>query len=414
MSPAAILSTLLITATIIGAKLYTSHELKSKSSPPTSTVEDRNYITALETQLEQLEKENQSLRQLATSEANTTLPAPLIEFVEEDLGLKFITPPVARTTIPDIIAEAAGQRYLAAFSETGMQMRAYTLEKLGIIPPNQNFIGQLITAETNGSRGYYDLTSSEILLASDFDPENIHHLASAARLLVIALLDQHSPLPKSVTDDAFHARAAAHRGRAAMTQTRFYTINARKIGFIAEKPNPEAIETFQALAPYVKALTTFPNTEGKTYIENLHRKDNALTLAALQTPPETTSDILAGTLPQNYTTPSQLPVSPDTQLTTRLGTITIRSYLAQILSPEEAAQLTAQHLSDNLTLVTTGQKNVTATTSWNINWKNKRAASTFANAASELLEAHPTSATITTSGTTTTITHTETNIPTDQ
>lgn len=387
MSPGVILSVLVVGATVVGARFYTAHELRIREAGPETSVETQNYISALETQLGELEKENQALRSMATSGETTVLPAELIEFIEKDLGLEFRSAPVVRRVSEDMIAEAAGQRYLAIFSEVGMQKRSYAFEKLGIVPASQNFMGQLITAETNGSRGYYDITALEILLAEDFDVENVHHLASAARLLAIALLDEYSPLPMSMTDDAFHAREAVHRGRAAMVQARFYTINAKQLGFVAERSNEEGIEIFQSLAPYVQDLTTFPNIYGKTYIERLYQGDEEVALAALLSPPKTTREILAGVVPADYVAVGEIVESEETELVTRVGAVTVFSFLRQVLDSEPAEGLVSKFVSDSIVMSSGGAEGRTTTTVWSTVWESEEAAEAFRAAANDMAAA---------------------------
>ncbi|SHJ60213.1 hypothetical protein SAMN02745181_2152 [Rubritalea squalenifaciens DSM 18772] len=388
MSPNAVLTLLTFSATIVGARLYVNHELASTQPKEELTTEMRNYISTIENQVAELQKENKTLRAIAQSAEGITLPDELITFVEKDIGLTFKSPPQVFPANEDFIREAAGQRYLSAFNEAGMQMRAYAFEKLGIIPPSQQFIGQLIIAETVGSRGYYDVTAGEILLAEDFDTGSVHDQASAVRLLAIALLDQHAPLPKILTDDMFHAREAIHRGRASMLQQRFYSINARSIGFVSQRDNTEAVETFKALCGYVQALTTFPNTEGKSFAEILYQKDQAALAEALIHPPQSTKDIYLNTPPAEWSKAQEPPApTAETPLTTSLGALTVHAFLKQVMPEKQISAIIKTYSSDTLTIETSGDQGETTTIKWSINWPDQNSAEAFLVAAKEILSA---------------------------
>lgn len=388
LAPLPLLAALSILATLSGTQLYLSHELRKQPESNETPVETLNYITQLELEIEQLTQDIENLRSLVQSGGDIQIDPALISFVEKDLKLSFKFPPPAIQVAHDTIQESVGQRWLATFGEQGMAMRSYAFEKLGLIPVNQNFIQQLITAESNGAVGVFDLSSGEILLDSSFDPENVHHQATLVRLLAIALLEQHAPLPKVISDDAFHAREAIHRGRALMLQQLFYNINAQQIGFVAPPNNAEIRETFESLSRYCRDITHFSNTFGKTYVELLNRdQPEAITELLLNPDISTRSILLAkpGTTPSQPAAQLAVEQSADTQLATSLGAFTIRSFAAQWLAAEELPQLITDYTSDDLTISLTPDN--MALTSWKTQWTSERAAEKFALLAKEITSA---------------------------
>lgn len=382
MRPSSLLTGLTFAAAIVGAQLHTEHALRHLS-PDQSGRADATLqlqLKQLTSDNEQLQRDNASLRALLSAEAPVAISADLISFVENDLDLQFTTPPLALLANEDQLNDAAGQIWLAAFSEGGLEMRSYAFEKLGILPPNQNFMGQIITAQTMGAIGIYDHSSSEILLKTDFDSENIHHQAALIRLLAIALLENAHPLPHSLSDDSFHVRQALHGGRAAQLQERFYSLQARHIGFVdpAESNNTEALEVFISLSPYVRAITTFPNTYGKDYLAQLPSK-----LAVSEAVKNSELTTLA--IAQNRA-PS--PQKPDAalQLDTQLGALTVRSFLSQLdlLDQPDQDTVTAHLRTDRLTIeIKDGQP----LTQWKLDWDSVANAEVFFQRAQSILSA---------------------------
>lgn len=409
LSPPLLLLTLIVAATITGARLYVTHQLKIANATPTLNSTAQQTISALELKIDQLEQEITALNSLLNSGSTLPIDPQLIAFVEKNIQLDFITPAKAVSVEQAILEESIGQRWLSAFGETGMQMRAYAFEKIGLLPPNQNFIGQLIAAEATGARGFYDTSSGEIQLLHDFDPENIHHQADLVRLLALALLDQHSPLPKITTDDAFLARASIHRGRASLLQQHFYTIQARQRGFVSEKTNQEALEIFSSLPHYVRSLTTFPNQQGTSYLSDLLQQDSKKIADTLITPPTTCRSLL----PNPPTAqPEPLPDSENIQLATSLGPVAAQAFVSQILESPELPTWLNHFTFDSLVIELKGsKKKPIVTTTWLTHWQDTSSAAAFAAAAKDILEAENPAATVTHSTTTVTISFSDSDIP---
>ncbi len=385
MRPSLQLTLLSFGALLLGSHLYVQHSL-SRQTTSTSAGDSNSqaYIAELETELDQLRSDNASLRALIASDSPIELEAGLVSFVEKDLGLTFRTPPIVLSRSEDTLREAAGQLWLGAFGEIGLEIRSYAYDILGILPPNQNFIGQIIAAETTGAIGIYDHSSAEVLLAPHYDNENIHHKAGLVRLLAIALLEQHAPLPNQLTDDQFFCYLALHRGRASMLQDRFYALQARNIGFVDTPEASEALDLFNALPPLVRFITTFPNQFGKDYLARLPDKQ-AIDLAIRSTATSSKSLLLASPSPKTKFTPKE---GDSVQLSTQLGALTLKGFLAQLeLSEDELKSALQTYQSDSLTISTEGGKS--ATTTWVLNWTTAEAAATFHKHAQEITSALP-------------------------
>lgn len=384
MRPSVLLALLCAGAFLVGARMYVDHRLARVPKAAESTdANSQSYIGELEAELDQLRNDNASLRALISAEAPLEIDPALIHFVESDLGASFRTPPLVLQRSEDILREAAGQLWLGAYGEIGLEIRSYAFDVLGILPPNQNFIGQIIAAQTVGAVGVFDHSSGEILLAEHFDHENTHHQAGLVRLLAIALLEQQSPLITNPTDDQFYSYLALHRGRASMLQDRFYSIQARNIGFIDDTPNTEAHELFTSLSPYVRDISTFPNKFGKDYLAKLPNKEDIA--QALGSNSITSQSILLGR--SLSSTPFQPNESDGVQLSTKLGTLTVKSFLAPaILKQTDALTILDGYQSDKLSITTTEQG--TAVTVWTIEFSSEEVAHSFYSAAAETLKAY--------------------------
>lgn len=403
MRPTVQLTILCFSALCLGSYLYIQHSLaRQTASAPTESPRSHKYIAELEAELDQLRSDNASLRALIASDAPIALEAGLVSFVEKDLGLIFRTPPIALTRSEDTLREAAGQLWLGAFSEVGLEIRSYAYDVLGILPPNQNFIGQIIAAETTGAIGVYDHSSTEILLAPHYDSENIHHQAGLIRLLAIALLEQHVPLTNQLTDDQFFCYLALHRGRASMLQDRFYAIQARNIGFVDTPETTAAQELFSALPPLVRFITTFPNQFGKDYLARLPDKQ-AIDLAIRSTNISSKNILLGSPSTETKFTPKE---GDAVQLSTQLGALTLKGFLAQLeLSEQQLTTALNAYKGDSLTITTVGGKS--ATTTWTLNWNSASAATTFHQQAQEIISSLPTPPTLVLEGLSVTLSVTE-------
>ncbi len=377
MHPNTLLAYLIAGASIVGAKFYVDHESGNKQNSQPS-----EQVSLLKKEIEILQAENQTLKKIQGIGAEIVLPLEIYTYVEENLGHEFFPHVKAFTVSEDKLSEAAVYRWINQFSEEGMDKRNYAFQLLGLLPVNQNYPRQLALAESNGAIGIYDVSAKELLLSERYDPENVFHQASVIRLLSIALLEQHYPAQKNLSDDAFIARDAVIRGRASMVSHRFQNNYARsghiKSGSDAE--NAEAIELFRSLPKIVQGITTFPVKHGKGYVEQLTLDNDQVFPQLFKTPPHSTAQIFSNSMPQaTATAENSEPTEPAPLLKTTLGQA-ITSFYIQRLKPDEH-QLHTQLLNDELTLTKTPEM---FTTNWLTTWKDEASATAFHKLATEI------------------------------
>jgi hypothetical protein len=170
-----------------------------------------------------------------------------------------------------------------------------------------------------------------------------------------------------------------------MLQDRFYAIQARNIGFVDSAATTEAQELFSALPPLVRFITTFPNQFGKDYLARLPDKQ-AIDLAIRSTYSSSKSILLGSPSTETNFTPKE---GDSVQLSTQLGALTIKGFLAQLeLSEQELTSSLKAYQNDSLTITTDGGKS--ATTTWTLNWNSAPAAATFHQQAQEIISSLPT------------------------
>ncbi len=374
MHPNTLLAYLITGATIVGAKLYVDHGIADGTSNQSS-----EQFTQLKKELEILKTENETLKMIQSEGGEIVLPLKLYTYVEKNLGLEFSPHVKAFSSSEDKLAEAVEYRWVSQFSDEGMNKRNYAFQLLGLLPVNQNYSKQLALAEANGAIGIYDANAKELLLSNRYDPENVFHQASLIRLLSIALLEEHYPCQQNLTDDAFISRDAVIRGRASMVSHRFQNNYARS-GHIksgSDTMNTEVIELFQSLPTLVQGITTFPVKHGKGYVEQLTLHHDEVFPELFKTPPSSTAQVYANTLPKNTTSPD---VNDPTQLLkTTLGQAITSFYIQRF--KVDGIKLHTKLLDDELTLK---QNPANFTAKWTTTWNNEASATEFHKIANEV------------------------------
>lgn len=378
--PSTLLAILIALASIAGAVLH-SQKIKNLTSTSPELIEK---ITQLEKELEILKGENETLKKMQTNGAEYTLPIAYFKFVENELGLTFPNPVVAKRVDDETIAKAVGYRYNQIFGKEGMEMRKYAFEILNIIPPNQHLINQLAIAETSGAVAYYDSTANEILLSPTFDEENLIHSTSVIKHLAIALLELNFPLTEeqqeTLTDDTFFAREAIIKGKASSISQRYRNITAQQAGQNKQlKPNLEAQEIFSSLPTLIRGITTFPAIHGKTYIEEIMLKHDTAFPDLYKNMPRRTAIIFAKNLPLNEPEVAKKLLAKNQHLNTELGQLFNMLYIQQL--GDEFPDLHRKLTSDQLSIT---QEQQDFTTSWITHWETPEDAQTFYKLATEL------------------------------
>ncbi len=384
--PSTLLATLIAIASIAGAVFHSQKVNKISSNNPQQT----QKIAELQQQITVLQGENQTLKKLQVNGAELTLPLALYKFAEQNLGLTFPQHVKARRVDDNSLAEAVRYRYTKHFQIEGMEMRQYAFETLGILPANQNLVGQLAIAETSGAVAIYDSSANEILLSAAFDEENLLHTTSIVKHLAIALLELNFPLTNSqkttLTDDAYHARQAFIRGRASSIAQRYRNITAFKGGHTKQfKPNLEAQEIFNSLPTLIQGITTFPTIHGKTYIEDIILQHDSVFPEIYIHMPQSTATIFTKNMPSTQPPTERQPLTEKQHLSTQLGQLFAMLYLKQLGDQQlgsKNAQLHQSLTSDHLTI--TQEERHTYTINWNTQWKTSADAQAFHQLATKL------------------------------
>ena len=383
--PSTLLAILIALASVAGAVLHSQKQQKLTSNSP----EQIQKIAELEQQINIPKGENETLKKLQVNGSEITLPLAHYKFAEQNLGLTFPQHVKARRVDHNSLAEAVRYRYTQQFQIEGMELRHYAFETLGLLPPNQDLLGQLAIAETAGAVAIYDSSANEILLSPEFDEENLLHTTSIVKHLAIAILEQNFPLTPeqkaSLTDDTYHARQAFIRGRASSIAQRYRNITSFQGGHTKQfKSNLEAQEIFNSLPTLIQGITTFPTVHGKTYIEDIILEHDSVFPEIYVHMPQSTSTIFAKTMPSTQATPKRQPLTDKQYLNTQLGQLFAMLYLKQ-LGNEQLGPNTLLHqklTSDNLTI--TQQERHTYNISWKTQWKNPADAQAFHHLATQL------------------------------
>lgn len=293
-------------------------------------------------------------------DAEIQLPLKAYKTVEQALGAPFPHAPQAFRTKPDAITEAAQYNWFTQLSIDQFQKIHRALELLGFLPPEQDFISQLVSADAAAdSIGIYDHYARELLLAEHFDPENPAHDKQLIRLLSIAHLQLTHPIEERLDWDSALSRKALIDSRAQQ---------------IAGTPPP----THPATAPLSERYLTFftsisPDADTQALL------DAPSSRKLLDLP---SSNIRAQRL-------NQAPEDGQPLLETPLGSITTKHYLETIGASEIMLQLLDEWLTIRQGLPTSPQAIAPYFTTWKTLWKNPESAQTFATAANTFYQSSP-------------------------
>lgn len=253
-------------------------------------------LRAARTENAALKKENDSLRSLAQGGGEFAVPQELIDRVEQDFNLRFLSSPVVHRIAREELRDRIGAAVESRFGPAGIDDRQVAYRLLGWLQESHLLLPELTALLAVGVRGWFDDVSGDGWVTDQFSIENIPDQATLMRLLTRTLLHQHFPPPPAYPgDDADRARLALHQGTAAGSEARHYAANARAIGFVPLQQDGEAARTFATLAPFIQGLSLFSATAGKGFADALYLQGNDKLHAAFRNPPQTTRAILQPT-----------------------------------------------------------------------------------------------------------------------
>lgn len=349
-------------------------------------------LSDLETQLRiateenvMLKRENESLRSLAQGGGEQAVPQELIDRVEKEAGLRFLSGPVMHRLAAEELRDRISAAIESRFGPSGIDDRQEAYQHLGWLRPDDELLPQLTAVRAVGARGWFDDVTGEGWVTDRFDLQNIQDQAVLVRLLTRILLHQHFPPGAAYPgDDAARAREALHQGAAAGAEGRFYALNARSIGFMPMTENSEAAQLMASLPPFIQGLTTFPAAEGKGLADTLHVQGNERFHAAFRNPPQTTRGIFHPAEPVTEPQALDLPAtSEEPFLTETAGMLGLRLWLELLGDAGAAFEIASTWKNDRYLLFPDGEQS--AAVLWDIELKDPAAADQLQSAALQLV-----------------------------
>ncbi len=378
-APAKVLPWILGGVVGLGGILQGLHWRSSAAASGNADLETRLRMAHEENEM--LKRENESLRSLAQGGGEVSVPKPLIERIEKEFELRFISNPVvhriAREELRDRIAAAIESR----FGPAGIDDRQEAFKLIGWLRPDDDLLAQLTAVKAVGAIGWFDDATGEAWVTDRFNIEAIPDQAALVRLLARIILHQNFPPPPAYPgDDAARAREALHQGAASGSEARFYAANARAIGFMPMKENTEAEQLLASLPVFIQSLTTFPVIEGKGLADTLHVQGGEKFLAAFRNPPQTTRAILLPASPPAAPAPLELPEFPEEPyLTESAGQLGLRLWLEEMGDAELAVEVSGDWKNDRYALLPDGESS--AAVIWDVEFETTGSAAAFEKAA---------------------------------
>jgi hypothetical protein len=324
----------------------------------------RGDLEVLENQLrmvveenEILQRENESLRSLVQGGGEFPVPQELIDRVEKDFGVTFISSPVVHRVAGEELRGRISAAYESRFGPAGIDYREEAYAMIGWIRPEDKLLAQLTAVRSVGARSWFDDVTGEGWVTDRFSMEEIPDQAALVRVLSRILLHQHFPPPPGYPgDDAARAREALHQGAASGAETRYYSANAREIGFLPMREEGEAEQLLMALPSFIQGLTTFPVLEGRGLADTLHVQGDEKLLAALRHPPQTTRQIYFPGEPVPELKVLEMPTVPgESFLSESAGQLGLRLWLEPLGDVGAAAEIAAEWRNDRYLLFPEGE-----------------------------------------------------------
>lgn len=353
-SPSKLLPLLLGGAVGLGGILQGLHWRSGSNKAGLADLEKQLQIAQEENQL--LKRENESLRSLAQGGGELAVPRELIDRVEKEFGLRFLSNPVVHRIASEELRDRVSAAIESRFGPSGIDDRNDAYHRIGWLDADDELLAQLTVVRAVGARGWFDDSTGEAWVTDRHDPENVPDQATLVRLLTRILLHQNFPPPPAYPgDDAARAREALHQGAASGSEARYYSANARAIGFMPMKENSEVEQLLASLPEFIQSLTTFPVIEGKGLADTLHVQGNEKFHAAFRNPPQTTRAILIPAEPATAPPLLEMPATPEEPyLSESAGQLGLRLWLEPLGDLEAAVEISSEWKNDRYLLLPDG------------------------------------------------------------
>lgn len=351
------------------------------SARPDDLVEMEERLRDAEEELGILRRENESLRSLAQGGGEMAVPGELIQRIEKELGLRFLSSPVVHQIAGEELRDRVGAAMESRFGPAGIDDRQDAYRMIGWLGPDDVLLAQLTVVRAVGARAWFDDVSGEAWVTDRFDPESIPDQAALVRVLARILLHQHFPPPPAYPgDDASRAREALHKGTGAGAESRFLAAGARAFGFVPMDEKPEIAQLLASLSPFIQGLTMFPVIEGKGLADTLYVEGEQTLHAAFRNPPQSTRAIILPAEPAAAPVPLDLPNVPEEPyLSESAGQLGLRLWLEPMGDAEVASVVSASWKNDRYLLVPDGD--ASAAVLWDVELDSEEAADSLESAA---------------------------------
>lgn len=335
---------------------------------------------------ELLKRENESLRSLAQGGGELAVPPEMIAHTEKEIGLAFLSNPVVHRIAGEELRDRVTAAIESRMGPSGIDDRQEAYQRIGWLRPGDNLLHQLAAVRAVGARGWFDESSGEAWVTDRFVMEEIPDQGVLLRLLGRILLHQHfPPSPAYPGDDAARAREALHQGAAAGVESRFLAANARALGFLSMKENPEVEQLMASLPPFIQSLATFPVVEGKALADTLHVQGGEPFLAAFRNPPQTTRAILLPATAPAAPAALDLPATPEEPyLHESAGQLGLRLWLEATGDVGLALEVSSAWKNDRFALVPDGEASTAVV--WDIELDEIDAAERLLQASGDLAQ----------------------------
>ncbi|YCM43250.1 hypothetical protein V2O64_18230 [Verrucomicrobiaceae bacterium 227] len=357
MSPERVFQSLTAIGLIAGGWLYGDYWKKSGNfeggSEELAQLRARN--TELTLTIDELENDLAQVRSMLTK-GPFPVPDDLVAWVEKDYGMVFLKAPNVRLASPADMRNAAESNLRLIHGESGLEMENIAWELIGLIPNDQRLTGLWIMLETTGTRGIFDLTKEQILLAETYDPESIPDSSVLASLLAQQLSFQNHPREKWANRDEWQAWQATHVGAAASLQSRYNRRQSASNEAEFKDPESEREELLMALPPAIQGFANFPFVDGNDYARHFYIDSREAWSAMFRTPAQNTASIINPGNPHPSVAGLTLePTSEEVLGENCLGELGLRLWLEPYLGNETASKLAEMWTNDRYRLTGSAQ-----------------------------------------------------------